>query len=234
MTADHAGDARAGASSPASSPARSTRWSRWASALIFGVMRVINVAHGPLLMLGAYTTYCLYSRVGLNPYLSLPVSMPLLFVVGLAAPAHAGLPRGRRARAVLAAADVRALDRARQPRPARASPPICARWSSSPAPVVVGPLRASPSRGSSPACSRRDHRAAFLFLQKTRLGKAIRATSQSREVAHGVRDQRAAHPHARPSAWPRALAAAGGALRGGDGRHPARDGRRSTRSSRSW
>ena len=31
-------------------------------ALIFGVMRVINIAHGPLLMLGAYTTYFLYSR----------------------------------------------------------------------------------------------------------------------------------------------------------------------------
>ena len=52
-------------------------------ALIFGVMRVINIAHGPLLMLGAYTTYFLYSRDGLNPYLTLPVSMAVLFVVGL-------------------------------------------------------------------------------------------------------------------------------------------------------
>ena len=36
-------------------------------ALIFGVMRIINVAHGPLLMLGAYTTYFLYSALGINP-----------------------------------------------------------------------------------------------------------------------------------------------------------------------
>jgi branched-chain amino acid transport system permease protein len=30
-------------------------------ALIFGVMRVINVAHGTLLMLGGYTTYWLFA-----------------------------------------------------------------------------------------------------------------------------------------------------------------------------
>jgi branched-subunit amino acid ABC-type transport system permease component len=38
-------------------------------ALIFGVMRVINIAHGSLLMLGAYVTFFLYSPVrdGLRP-----------------------------------------------------------------------------------------------------------------------------------------------------------------------
>jgi len=40
-------------------------------ALIFGVMRVINVAHGTLLMLGGYTTYWLFSFYGLNPFFSL-------------------------------------------------------------------------------------------------------------------------------------------------------------------
>jgi len=52
--------------------------------LIFGVMRVLNVAHGPLLMLGAYITYFLFITVGLNPYLSLLVSMPIVFVIGVA------------------------------------------------------------------------------------------------------------------------------------------------------
>ena len=52
-------------------------------ALIFGVMRVINIAHGPLLMLGAYTTFFLHSLFGLNPYLSVPVTMAVLFVVGV-------------------------------------------------------------------------------------------------------------------------------------------------------
>src|SRR5438093_8241683 len=52
-------------------------------ALIFGVMRVINIAHGPMLMLGAYVTFFLYSAFGVNPYLTLPASMAVLFVLGM-------------------------------------------------------------------------------------------------------------------------------------------------------
>src|SRR2546423_5375340 len=52
-------------------------------ALIFGVMRIINDAHGPLLMLGAYTTYFLSTVLDGNPYLTVPVSMAVLFVVGV-------------------------------------------------------------------------------------------------------------------------------------------------------
>src|SRR5258707_12427132 len=52
--------------------------------LIFGVMRVLNVAHGPLMMLGAYTTFWLFQRFGLNPYLSILGSMPVLFLIGVA------------------------------------------------------------------------------------------------------------------------------------------------------
>src|SRR5262245_9694014 len=51
--------------------------------LIFGVMRVLNVAHGQLLMLGAYITFWLFSTVELNPYLSLLFSMPLIFLLGV-------------------------------------------------------------------------------------------------------------------------------------------------------
>jgi branched-chain amino acid transport system permease protein len=53
--------------------------------LIFGVMRVINLAHGELLMLGAYTTFWLFVRGGLNPILSLLITMPLLFLLGAVA-----------------------------------------------------------------------------------------------------------------------------------------------------
>jgi len=50
--------------------------------LIFGVMRVVNFAHGDLMILGAYTAFWLYDRGGVNPLLSLTISIPLLFVVG--------------------------------------------------------------------------------------------------------------------------------------------------------
>jgi branched-chain amino acid transport system permease protein len=52
--------------------------------LIFGVVRVINFAHGELLMLSMYATYFCYSLFGLNPYTSLLVSVPLMFVAGMA------------------------------------------------------------------------------------------------------------------------------------------------------
>ncbi|HET9551675.1 MAG TPA: branched-chain amino acid ABC transporter permease [Anaeromyxobacteraceae bacterium] len=50
--------------------------------MIFGVMRVINFAHGDLLMLGMYLTWLLFKSLGLDPYLSLVISAPLLFLWG--------------------------------------------------------------------------------------------------------------------------------------------------------
>ncbi|HEX2032715.1 MAG TPA: branched-chain amino acid ABC transporter permease [Chloroflexota bacterium] len=50
--------------------------------LVFGVMRVINLAHGEFLMLGAYTTFWLFSLLGLHPVLSLLISVPLMFALG--------------------------------------------------------------------------------------------------------------------------------------------------------
>lgn len=51
--------------------------------LIWGVMNVINLAHGPIIALGMFGTFFLYSRLGINPYLGLiPVAaLGLLFGV---------------------------------------------------------------------------------------------------------------------------------------------------------
>ena len=51
--------------------------------LIFGVMRVINLAHGPVIMLGMYTVYILTSQVGLNPYLAIVLSIFLGLLLGV-------------------------------------------------------------------------------------------------------------------------------------------------------
>jgi len=51
--------------------------------LIFGVVRVINFAHGEFLMISMYISYYCYSLLGLNPYWSLLINFPLMFVIGM-------------------------------------------------------------------------------------------------------------------------------------------------------
>ncbi len=179
-------------------------------ALIYGVMRVINIAHGPLLMLGAYTTFFLYSAFGLNPYLSIPVTMAVLFLVGV------GLQRTLVFRVVDApelssllltfgvsialvnlaqlafTSDLRAVEYLTGSLP-------------------LGPFAVSKTRLVAFVFAAAVTALAFLFLQRTRLGKAIRATSQHREVAMvcGIDVQRV---HLITFGLATALAAAGGAL----------------------
>src|SRR5512143_3605010 len=50
--------------------------------LIFGVMRIINVAHGAFLILAAYVTYLLFQWFGLDPILSILITVPLFFLFG--------------------------------------------------------------------------------------------------------------------------------------------------------
>ena len=50
--------------------------------IIFGVMRVINFAHGDLLMLGMYVTWGLFTLFNIDPYLSLLITAPVLFLWG--------------------------------------------------------------------------------------------------------------------------------------------------------
>lgn len=52
--------------------------------LVFGVMRLINVAHGDLVILGTYFAYFAFTILGIDPILSLFIGMPLLFALGFA------------------------------------------------------------------------------------------------------------------------------------------------------
>jgi len=53
-------------------------------AVIYGVMRIINLAHAGLMMLGAYVTFALFTRFSLDPFLSLVIVAPLFFIIGVA------------------------------------------------------------------------------------------------------------------------------------------------------
>ena len=52
--------------------------------LIYGIMGIVNFAHGEYLMLGMYSTYWLFAIFGLDPYISIALVTPLLFVIGAA------------------------------------------------------------------------------------------------------------------------------------------------------
>jgi branched-chain amino acid transport system permease protein len=52
--------------------------------LIYGVLRVVNLAHGGVIMAGAYLGWVLHGWAGLDPYLALPLVVAACFVLGAA------------------------------------------------------------------------------------------------------------------------------------------------------
>ena len=52
--------------------------------MIFGVMRIINAAHGEMVMMGAYLTWVAFFYVGVDPLLALLFTLPLAFLFGMA------------------------------------------------------------------------------------------------------------------------------------------------------
>jgi branched-chain amino acid transport system permease protein len=50
--------------------------------IIWGVMNLINLAHGSMIILGAYVTFLVSSSLGIDPFLTIPVSAAVLFAIG--------------------------------------------------------------------------------------------------------------------------------------------------------
>jgi branched-chain amino acid transport system permease protein len=59
--------------------------------LVFGVLKVLNVAHGELLMFGGYAAFWAFQLLGIDPYLSLIIVIPALALAGVLL--HLGLFR---------------------------------------------------------------------------------------------------------------------------------------------
>lgn len=51
--------------------------------LSFGVMRIINLAQGAFIILGSYLTFIFFTDHGIDPFLSILLSIPIMFAVGL-------------------------------------------------------------------------------------------------------------------------------------------------------
>ncbi len=52
--------------------------------LIYGVLHIINFAHGALLLVALYAVYLLKTHAGIDPYLALPLVVPGMFALGYA------------------------------------------------------------------------------------------------------------------------------------------------------
>src|SRR2546428_70134 len=152
--------------------------------LIFGIMRVVNFAHGEFYMLGAFLLFTLFSRLGidffaaslvaivavglagavverviLRPLRREPIEIPMLAMVALSV--------------ILQNAAILVWD----PSPKTIRHPF------SPVPMVFGPIHVVAIRIFAGLTAIALIIGAHLFIQKSRLGKAMRATFQDAEMA---------------------------------------------------
>lgn len=51
-------------------------------ALVWGVLNIVNLAHGAFIMLGAYCSWYLYSYLHIDPFVGLPITAMIMFVLG--------------------------------------------------------------------------------------------------------------------------------------------------------
>jgi branched-chain amino acid transport system permease protein len=152
--------------------------------LIYGVMLIVNFAHGEFLMLGIYIAFWAYTLFGLDPYLVIPIGFGLIFLVG------AVIQRGLVQRVldahplnqIILLVGVSTL----------LVGLVQFFWSAEPKSIHVPyetealsflGLRFSIPRMIAFFASMMIATIMYLFLRYTKTGKAIRAVSQSREAA---------------------------------------------------
>jgi branched-chain amino acid transport system permease protein len=152
--------------------------------LIFGVLRVVNFAHGEFLMIAMYASFWLFHLYGLDPYASILVVVALLFLVGLLVETLVIRPILKASASMQIAATV-GLSVLLQN---LALVTMTANYRSvdtplSKAVLSVGPLVMGVSRLAAFLVALGITGILFLFLQRSYLGKAIRCTAQDRTAA---------------------------------------------------
>ena len=51
--------------------------------LVFGVLKILNVAHGELIMIGGYATFWVFRLAGIDPFVALAIVIPILLLIGV-------------------------------------------------------------------------------------------------------------------------------------------------------
>jgi len=150
--------------------------------LVFGVMRVINIAHAEFMLVGAFSAYVLYTAFGWHPLLALVVVVPAVFGFGWFVQ-HALVERvvGRPLLTSLLATYGLAIVLVNV-----GLLLFTADFKSVPAlsgSFVVGEFVLPKPRAAAALVSLAFAVGVYLFLESTRLGKAIRAVSEHPHVA---------------------------------------------------
>jgi len=148
--------------------------------LIFGVMRVVNFAHGDMMVWGMYLAWLLSARAGIDPYVGFLVCAVALFLFGLM------IQRGLVERIVEAPHEMQILLMlgvalvlenaalvAFGPDPARVRSPL------SQATVWIGPIFVDVARLVTFALAMALTAALWLFLARTDLGRSMRAAADN-------------------------------------------------------
>lgn len=161
--------------------------------LIFGLMEIVNFAHGEFLMLAMFTAFWLWALLGLDPLLSLPLCAALLFAIGVAT--HYGIIRHILHAPMLAqicatfglAVFLRALAQFLWTPDFRSIANPLTEGRLSVGGVFLGTPQLTASLGCLVAFG-----ALYWFITRTETGLALQATAQDRAAAElmGIRTQR--------------------------------------------
>lgn len=153
--------------------------------IMYGVMKVINVAHTAYIILGGYLTYWIFELYGIDPFVSLAVTMPILFALGYITQMFALNPivRAPMITSLLVMFGIGSIIEGvstylwtadyRSVAPRYAGTPL----------LTIGGLTFPTTRVAGFLGSILILAALHLFLVKTKLGKAIRAASQDIDAA---------------------------------------------------
>jgi branched-chain amino acid transport system permease protein len=152
--------------------------------LIFGIMRVVNFAHGEFYMLGAFLLFTLFSRFGVDFFVASLVAIVAVGVVGaivervvLRPLRNESIEIPMLAMVALSVILQNAAILVWDPSPKTIRHPF------SPLPIVVGPIHVVAIRLFAGLTAIALIVAAHLFIRRSRLGKAMRATFQDAEMA---------------------------------------------------
>ncbi len=152
--------------------------------LIFGTMRIIFLAQGSMIVLFAYLTYWLFSYLGLDPYVSMIICVPVAFVFGMglfyALFKDAAAAEDKNVSLLLAIGLMYLLDNVML-RAFTADPRFVATSYSS-FTLRIGEITISFVRLMALVIALAAATLVFYFLKKTRLGTAVRAASENMQA----------------------------------------------------